>query len=105
MIEKIFKFTQSEEKVIEKVITDANVHYNHMIIPKGERLPEHFTNSNVYMLVMRGVLSIRFDDQEEHIYEKGSLLSIPNKVKMNVYNKNEEVLEISLVKSPSPETL
>lgn len=104
MLEKIFKLTQSDEKVIEKVIADENIHYNHMILPKGEGFPEHFSNSNVYMLVIRGVLSLKLDNQEEHTYEKGSLLRIPNKTKMNGYNKYEEVLEFIVVKAPAPGT-
>jgi quercetin dioxygenase-like cupin family protein len=104
MLEKKYILTQSNKKVIEKVISDDFVHYNHMILPLGERLPEHYSNSNVYMFVVRGTLSIRLDDQEEHKYVKGSLLKIPNKVKMNVYNNDEEVLELTVVKAPAPGT-
>lgn len=104
MVETKFKLTQSEEKVIEKVISDDNVHYNHMILRKGEALPEHYSNSNVYMLVIRGRLSIRLNDQDEHNYETGSLLKIPYNVLMNVYNTDEEVLEITVVKAPAPGT-
>ena len=104
MLEKLFKFTQTDGKIIEKVVSDENVHYNHMILPKGEGLPEHTSNSNLYMLVVRGTLSLRLSDQEEHKYPKGSLLTIPNKLVMNAYNTDEEVLEITVVKAPAPGT-
>ena len=34
MIEQIFKLTQGNEKIIEKVILDENIHYMHMILNK-----------------------------------------------------------------------
>ena len=50
MIEQIFKLTQGNEKTVEKVIIDENIHYMHMILNKGECLPEHFSNAkNVYL--------------------------------------------------------
>lgn len=104
MIEKLYKLTQTEDKKIEKVVSDQNVHYNHMVLPKGEALPEHFSNSNVYMYVIRGTVSLRLGDQDTHQYPKGSLLNIPNNIKMNVFNELDEVCEITVVKAPAPGT-
>ena len=39
MIEQIFKLTQGNERTVEKVIIDENIHYMHMILNKGECLP------------------------------------------------------------------
>lgn len=50
MIEQIFKLTQGNEKTVEKVIIDENIHYMHMILNKGECLPEHFSNAKVCIL-------------------------------------------------------
>lgn len=104
MIEKVFKLTDSNEKVVEKVIMDENINYIHMIFKNGEGLPEHYSNSTVYMTVLRGTLSIQLDDQEVAKYEKCSLLKIPLNTKMNVTNKNEEVLELIVIKAPAPST-
>lgn len=73
-----------------------------MVFNKGEGLPEHFSNSNVYMTVVRGKLSIRLDEQETHEYDAGTLLKIPFQTKMNVKNLNEDTLELIVVKAPSP---
>lgn len=102
MIEQTFKMSTGNEKVIEKIIQDENIHYNHMILNKYERLPEHFSNSTVYMTVLRGILSIGLDDQEIHNYEAGSILKLPFNTKMNVINNNEQVLELIVVKAPAP---
>ena len=102
MIEKEYKLSKTNEKVIEKVIFDENLHYLHMVFNKGEGLPEHFTNSNVYMTVIRGRLSIDLDEQEIHEYEAGTLLKIPFQTKMNVKNLHNEILELIVVKAPAP---
>ncbi|WP_373481843.1 cupin domain-containing protein [Acetobacterium sp.] len=102
MVEQIFKLSKGNDKAVEKVIFDENVHYLHMVFNKEEGLPEHFSNSNVYMTVIRGMLSIGLDDQEVHEYEAGTLLKIPFKTKMNVKNMHAETLELIVVKAPAP---
>ena len=102
MVEQIFKLSMGNEKAIEKVIFDDNLHYLHMVFSQNEGLPEHFSNSNVYMTVIRGKLSIALDNQEIHVYEAGTLLVIPINTKMNVKNLNSETLELIVVKAPAP---
>lgn len=104
MVEQIFSLSRGNEKAVEKVIFDENIHYLHMVFNKGEGLPEHFSNSNVYMTVVRGELSIGLNDQEIHKYEAGTLLKIPYQTKMNVKNLNEETLELIIVKAPAPKS-
>ena len=102
MIEKTFNLSKGNEKAVEKVIFDENIHYLHMVFNKDEGLPEHFSNSNVYMTVVRGTLSIGLNDQEIHKYSNGTLLKIPVNTKMNVKNFNDETLELIVVKAPAP---
>ena len=102
MVEQAFKLSLKDEKAVERVIFDENVHYLHMVFNQNEGLPEHLSNSNVYMTVVRGRLSIGLDDQEIHEYEKGTLLKIPFRTKMNVKNLHSEVLELIVVKAPAP---
>ena len=102
MVEQIFKLSMGNEKAIEKVIFDDNLHYLHMVFNQSEGLPEHFSNSNVYMTVIRGKLSIELDNQEVHVYEAGTLLVIPINTKMNVKNLHSETLELIIVKAPAP---
>ena len=104
MVEQIFKLSVGDEKAVEKVIFDDNIHYLHMVFNKNEGLPEHFSNSNVYMTVIRGKLSIGLDEQDVHEYEAGTLLKIPFQTKMNVKNLNEETLELIIVKAPAPKS-
>ena len=102
MVEQIFKFSIGNEKAVEKVVFDDNIHYLHMVFNQSDGLPEHFSNSNVYMTVIRGKLSIELDNQEVHVYEAGTLLVIPINTKMNVKNLHSETLELIVVKAPAP---
>lgn len=102
MVEKTFKITIGNERNIEKVIQDENIHYIHMVFGKDEGLPEHFSNSTVYMTVVRGILSVSLDEQEIHKYQAGTVLKIPFQTKMNVRNKDVDVLELIVVKAPAP---
>jgi len=102
MIEKVFKLSKENEKSVEKVVFDENIHYLHMIFNKGEGLPEHLSNSNVYMTVVRGILSIGLNDQGIHEYSNNTLLKIPINTKMNVKNLHDDTLELIVVKSPAP---
>lgn len=102
MIEQIFKLSKSNEKVVEKIIFDENLHYLHMVFNKDEGPPEHFSNSNVYMTVIRGKLSISLNEQDVHEYEAGTLLKIPMQTKMSVKNLDDEILELIIVKVPAP---
>jgi hypothetical protein len=64
MVEQSFSLSVGDAMAVEKVIFDENVHYLHMVFNKNEGLPEHFSNSTVYMTVVRGRLSIGLDEQE-----------------------------------------
>lgn len=102
MVEKVFKLSDSNQKTIEKVVFDENLHYIHLVFGKDEGLPIHLSNSNVYMTVLRGTLSIGLDDGEIREYGPRTLLKIPFKTKMNVNNLQTEPLELIIVKAPAP---
>lgn len=105
MVEQKFAFTVSDDKVIERILEDDNAAINHMVLRQGESLPEHYSNSNVYMIVVRGVVSLRLDEQEEKLYPAGSILAIPFRTKMNVSNQHPGVLELFVVKAPGPKRM
>lgn len=104
MIEQVFHYSTGTEKAIEKLIMDDQIHYIHMLLNQGEGLPEHFSNSRVYMTVVKGTLTIQLDEQEPCRYDAGTVLKIPYQTKMNVGNKDEELLELIVVKAPAPGT-
>ena len=102
MIEKKYEFKVSEEKVIEKIVDDDNLVINHMVFTKNSGLPEHYSNSNVYLIITKGRMTIILNDGEPTVYEKGSIVNVPFKTKMNIRNLSDEILEFFVVKAPNP---
>ena len=102
MIEQVFKLSDATDRTVEKVIQDDNLDYVHMLFNTDERLPIHYANSNVYMTVLQGTLSIALNEQETAVYQAGSLLKIPYKTKMNVRNMHDDLVELIVIKAPSP---
>lgn len=102
MIEKVYDYKRVDEKLIEMVVDDDNLALNHMILVKDTGLPLHFSNSNVYMIIVRGTMTIALDEQETHKYHAGQIINIPYHKKMDVQNKDDEILEFFVVKSPNP---
>ena len=94
MTETLFTLTQTDERLTERLIDENNLHIIHLVFPPGEGLPEHRANAHLYMTVLRGTVTLQLDDQPEHTYGPGSLLSIPYRTLMNVNNKNSDVLEL-----------
>lgn len=101
-MEKIYEYSTGNEKTIERIVNDENINLNHMIFNEGEGFPEHYSNSNVYMIVARGILSLRLSDRESGEYGRGSIINIPFNVKMNGMNNHRETLELFIVKAPNP---
>jgi len=102
MIEKSYSFFNLGCKNIEKLIDDDYLLLNHIVLPKGEGLPEHYSNSNVYIIVIRGSMKLILDKQEPHLYSCGQIINIPYNTKMSVSNYNEDILEFFVIKSPNP---
>lgn len=102
MIEEVFFLSKNTERTVDKVIQDDNLDYIHMRFNKDEGLPLHLSNSNVYMTVLQGTLSIGLNDQDITPYPAGTLLRIPFRTKMNVRNLHDELLELIVIKAPAP---
>lgn len=102
MLEKNYTYSIEDTKIVEKLVDNYNTLINHMVFPMGGGLPEHYSNSNVYMIVIRGNLTLQLDEQEPHKYAKGQIVNIPYKTKMIVNNFDDEVLEFFVIKAPNP---
>lgn len=102
MINKIYEYAQTDSKVIEKIVNDDVAMINHMVLPKDECLPVHNANSNVYMIVVRGAVTLILDEAPPVRHEKGRILNIEYGTLMSVCNRDDEVLELIVIKAPGP---
>ena len=102
MIENVKRFSTRNDKVVEQIVDQDVVMINHMLLPRGEALPEHKANSNVFMTIIKGKVTLKLNDQEPQIYDSGHILEIPYNTLMNVSNQHDELLELFVVKAPGP---
>ncbi|MBP7402263.1 MAG: cupin domain-containing protein [Clostridia bacterium] len=102
MVEKAVPYTLTDSKTIERIVSNEHLDINHMVLARGDALPEHNANSHVQMIVVRGTITLRLDAQEPHEYPAGHIVAIPFGTLMNVSNTREPVAEIFVVKAPSP---
>ena len=102
MIEKIYKYAITDSKTIERIVDDEHSAINHMVLNKGEALPIHDSNSHVYLVIVRGKLSITLAEQDTHVYEGGNIVNVPYGVRMFIRNEEEPVLEFFVLKAPNP---
>jgi len=91
-----------DSKTIEKLIGNPEIMINHFMFGKNEGLPVHNSNSNIYMIILRGKLSLSLNE-DDNTHCAGEILTIPYGVKMHVRNENEDILEMFVLKAPHPE--
>lgn len=102
MIETVHTPIQQDTRTIETVVNAESILINHMIMPTGEGLPEHYTNAHVNMVIVRGTMNLRLGEQAAVDYQSGQIIEIPNNTKMNVNNFSDGILEFYVVKTPNP---
>ena len=98
MIETVYNLYQGNEKKIEKLVMKQNGQYIHMVFPQGEGLPIHMSNAELFMTVLKGVLTLGLNDLPTHKYKQNTMLNIPFQSRMYVRNEDEETLELLVVK-------
>ena len=101
---KEYNYTVTDGKKIEVIVNESIVMINHIVLPSGDRLPEHNANSNVYMIVADGTISIKLGDNNEAEFSKGSIINIDYGTLMNVVNKSKSRVELFIVKAPGPDS-
>ncbi len=102
MIERTYTYATEERKHIEKLIDDDPVMINHIVLPKGEKVPDHRANSYVHMIIVRGTLTLELGEQEPHHYSRGTVVNIPFDTPMKIRNEQDAICEFFVVKTPSP---
>lgn len=105
MIATEYKFNLSNVKLVEKIIEDDHAAINHVILASGDALPEHRTNSFVYLIIIRGAATIQLEDEEAEFYPAGSIVHLPYQTMMNLSNQEDGLLEFFIVKAPSPKMM
>lgn len=98
MIEKQYKYSLTQMDLFENVVDDENLKINHVIIQSGKVFPRHKTDAIVYIIILKGQLSIQIDEQEDKDFAAGDIINIPFGVESTLGNKGDTITEVFVIK-------
>ncbi len=99
MIEKVTEYIISGEDYLKNLVTGDSLIINHVVMKPGQSFPAHVTENNVYIIISKGEISIKLDNQPAHAYKNGQMVSIPHGVVSGLSNPSEVQTELFVVKS------
>lgn len=102
MIENVYHLAQTDERSITKVLLDNNLHYLHLVLPAGDRLPVHNSNAPIYLTILRGELQIRLNEQVTESHPAHTLITIPSDTSLDLANESASAVEFIIIKAPAP---
>ncbi|PKM94638.1 MAG: hypothetical protein CVU84_08965 [Firmicutes bacterium HGW-Firmicutes-1] len=97
-MEKVYNYTITNQEIFENVFKDDKVLMNHVVVPPGKVFPKHPTDAIVYVLIIRGELSITFENNETKIFKVGQVVNLSKGVNSELGNRGEDLLELFVVK-------
>ena len=99
MIETTYSYNTADKTSIERLVNTAGVVINHLGLAAKEAVNPHVTPDHAHMIVVRGDLSIKLNDQDAHTYGEGSIIGIPAGTLMAIANNGEEALHLFVIKT------
>ena len=98
MIESIIPITAGKEDIFENLIKKDSLTINHVVVPPGKIFPAHMTESEVYIIITTGTLTVNLNSQPDHSYCKNNMVSIPKGVMSGISNEGDVPTELYVVK-------
>ncbi|WP_292485836.1 hypothetical protein [Methanohalobium sp.] len=100
-----YTFNKSNNKLIERIIDDNYIQLNHLSLDQGDNIPEHITDSNVYLIIVKGHMKLILDLQNTCNHSEGSIINIPYNINIYTFERGTGILDFFVVKSQIPENL
>lgn len=92
---------QDEKMGSRKLVDEKYLLLMQAALKPGQSVPQHNANSNVHILVVRGVVVINLDGTEV-LAEEGALVPVIHKTSMNIKNKSSRDASFLIIKTPNP---
>ena len=99
MIEKVSEYNIQQSEALRNLETNDSFILNHVVIDPGQSFPAHVTEHDVYIIIAKGQVSIKINDQSLHNYKSGNMISFPKGVVSGISNNSESQTELFVVKS------
>lgn len=95
---KHFKYTITDQDLFENVITDEHLILNHVVLEAGKQFPKHNTDALVYIIVIKGAITLKAFDSYAQTYSNGDVVHIPYDVSSELANLTDKPAELFVVK-------
>ncbi len=66
-MEKVYQYTITDQEIFENVFKHEKLLMNHVILPPGKVFPKHPTDAIVYILIIKGQLSVNVNQKLGHL--------------------------------------
>jgi mannose-6-phosphate isomerase-like protein (cupin superfamily) len=97
--------TPSDTQLFETLVDHGEVMINHVVVPALGGFEAHPTDSNVYIQVLRGQISLTFADGSLQKLGGGQIIEIPYRTMLKIDNQESLPLELIVIKAPNPKRL
>jgi len=95
---KIFTFSQTDELAVQQLVQDPSVAINRLVLPSGQTIQPHVTQTRAYMIVTDGTLTLALDKQPEQCYEAGKIVAIGADTLLTISNKGPSTMRLFVIK-------
>lgn len=102
---KTHQMTMTDEKLFENLVDCDEVMINHVVVPAGDGFAGHPTDSNVFIQVRRGEITLTFADGSSQCFGAGQMVEIPYRTYSKIDNRGGGPLELVVTKAPHPRVL
>ena len=99
MIEKVTEYNTKGEEILKNLVTGESMIINHVVMNPGQVFPAHLTETDTYIIISNGGLSVELDRQPAHIYNRGKMISFPGGTVSRLSNPLESRNELYVVKA------
>ena len=97
--------TNTDSKIFENLVNSDPVMINHVVVAPGEGFDAHHTDSNVFIHILRGRITLTFEDGSCERFTSGQLVEVPYRTFMKIDNLEGEPLKLVVIKAPNPRML
>lgn len=98
MLSRLFNYTTEEKDLFENILKDENIMLNHVIIESGKFFPRHPTDAHVYIIVIKGQLSITLGDEAKQTFKKGDVIEVEKGIDSVLGNGSDGFTECFVIK-------
>lgn len=95
---KVLEYTKDTEDIFEHLVKEDAFELNHVVIKPGFHFPGHPTDAAVIITVVKGVLTVKLEDNESLTFEAGKVVQVEQGILSVLGNDEDGPCELFVVK-------